>query len=110
MTGKGSIRHNNRVFSTANVDKNRTELNVTFCKENLKEVYHQLFDEALATYNGKKKKTRDKIPDYYEHIRQGKQEKLFHEAVFQYGNMDTMGSETEMAEFAASMQIGRAHV
>jgi hypothetical protein len=103
MTGRGSIRHNNRVFSTANVDKSRTNLNVTFCKENLKEVYHRLFDDALAEYNSKKKKTRDKIQDYYEHIRQGKQEKLFHEAVFQYGNMDTMGSETEMAEFAASM-------
>ena len=103
MTGKGSIRHNNRVFSTANVDRSRTNLNVTFCKKNLKEVYHRLFDDALAEYNSKKKKTRDKIQDYYEHIRQGKQEKLFHEAVFQYGNMDTMGSETEMAEFAASM-------
>lgn len=103
MTGKGSIRHNNRVFSTLNVDKSRTKLNVIFCKENLKEVYHRLFDDALAEYNSKKKKTRDKIPDYYEHIRQGKQEKLFHEAVFQFGNMDTMGNETEMAEFAASM-------
>ena len=36
----------------------------------------QLFDEALAAYHAKKKKTRDKIPDYYEHIRQSKQEKL----------------------------------
>ena len=50
-------------------------------------VYHELFDEALAAYNAKKKKTRDKIPDYYEHIRQSKQEKLFHEAIFQIGNM-----------------------
>ena len=30
---------------------------------------------------------RDKIPDYYEHIRQSKQEKLFHEAIFQIGNL-----------------------
>ena len=34
------------------------------------------------SYNAKKKKTRDKIPDYYERIRQSKQEKLFHEAIF----------------------------
>lgn len=103
MTGRGSIRHNNRTFTAANVDKRRSDQNVTFCQEDLKEVYHRLFDEALATYNSKKKKSRDKISDYYEHIRQSKQEKLFHEAVFQFGNMDTMGTETEMAGYAASM-------
>ena len=88
MTGRGSIRHNNRSFSAANIDRSRTGLNVTFCQEDLKQVYHQVFDEALAAYNAKKKKTRDKIPDYYEHIRQGKQEKLFHEVIFQIGNKD----------------------
>ena len=28
----------------------------------------QVFDEALAAYNAKKTKTRDKIPDYYEPV------------------------------------------
>ena len=70
MTGAGSIRHNNRSFSAANVDRSRTEQNITFCNEDLKQVYHMVFDEALAAYNAKKTKTRDKIPDYYEHIRQ----------------------------------------
>ena len=102
MTGQGSIRHNNRVFSAANVDQSRTHLNVTFCNENLHEVYHQLFDEALTTYNAKKKKTRDKIPDYYEHIRQGKQEKLFHEAIFQLGNLQSCGCGTPGGELAAA--------
>ena len=92
MTGRGSIRHNNRSFSAANVDRSRSEQNVTFCNEDLKKVYHELFDEALAAYNAKKKKTRDKIPDYYEHIRQSKQEKLFHEAVFQIGNLTDCGA------------------
>ncbi len=33
-----------------------------FCNEDLKKVYHELFDEALAAHNAKKKKkTRDKI-------------------------------------------------
>ena len=73
MTGRGSIRHNNRSFSAANVDRSRSEQNITFCNDDLKQVYHELFDEALAAYNAKKKKTRDKIPDYYEHIRQSKQ-------------------------------------
>ena len=102
MTGRGSIRHNNRSFSAANVDRSRTEQNVTFCNDDLKQVYHEIFDEALAAYNAKKKKTRDKIPDYYEHIRQGKQEKLFHEAIFQIGNLDDCGCGSPGGERAAA--------
>ena len=64
MTGRGSIRHNNREFTAANVDRERSAQNVVFVNENLKQVYHELFDEALETYNAGKKKTRDKIPDY----------------------------------------------
>jgi hypothetical protein len=56
MTGRGSIRHNNRSFSAANVDRSRSWQNVTFCNEDLKKVYHELFDEALAAYNAKKKR------------------------------------------------------
>lgn len=89
MTGQGSVSHNNRNFYAHNVDKSRSNQNVIFLREDIKAVYHQLFDQALEAYNGKKKKTRDKIPDYYEHIRQGKQEKLFHEVIFQIGNKDT---------------------
>lgn len=118
MTGRGSIRHNNRAFSAANIDRSRTELNVTFCREDLKQVYHQVFDEALAAYNVKKKKTRDKIPDYYEHIRQGKQEKLFHEVIFQIGNKDDCGcgspdgdrAAAVLKEFAESFQERNPHL
>ena len=102
MTGAGSIRHNNRSFSAANVDRSRTEQNIVFCSEDLKQVYHMVFDEALAAYNAKKTKTRDKIPDYYEHIRQSKQEKLFHEAIFQIGNMSDCGCGTPDGERAAA--------
>lgn len=118
MTGRGSIRHNNRSFSAANIDKSRSGLNVTFCQEDLKQVYHQVFDEALAAYNAKKKKTRDKIPDYYEHIRQGKQEKLFHEVIFQIGNKDDCGcgsldgdrAAAVLTEFAESFQERNPHL
>ena len=107
MTGAGSIRHNNRSFSAANVDRSRTEQNIVFCNEDLKQVYHMVFDEALAAYNAKKTKTRDKIPDYYEHIRQSKQEKLFHEAIFQIGNMSDCGCRTQPP--SAGVQYGAAH-
>ena len=108
MTGRGSIRHNNRSFSAANVDRSRSEQNITFCNDDLKQVYHELFDEALAAYNAKKKKTRDKIPDYYEHIRQSKQEKLFHEAIFQIGNMEDCGCGSPGGERAAAAIRGAA--
>ena len=118
MTGRGSIRHNNRIFTASNVDRSRTGQNVTFCNENLKQVYHEVFDEALAAYNAKKKKTRDKIPDYYEHIRQSKQEKLFHEVIFQIGNKDDCGcgspggerAAAALKEFAVSIQARNPHL
>lgn len=102
MTGKGSIPHNNRSFSAKNVDRERSNQNIVFVREDLQQVYHELFDAALAEANAKKKKTRDKIPDYYEHIRQGKQEKLFHEVIFQIGNLDDCGCGTEGGERAAA--------
>ena len=86
MMGTGSMGHNNRKFITENVDPARTEQNITLCRENLKQVYHELFDEALAEYNAKKTKTRDKIPDYYRHIEKSKQERLFHEVIFRIGD------------------------
>ena len=51
MTGAGSSRHNNRSFAAANVDRSRTEQIIVFCNEDLKQVYHMVFDEALAAYN-----------------------------------------------------------
>lgn len=103
VMGKGSIRHNNRTFQAVNVDRERTAQNVIFCNEDIQKVYHELFDEALAEYNAKKTKTRDKIPDYYEHIRNGKQEKLYQEAIFQIGNMESCGCGTESGERAATV-------
>ena len=118
MMGPGSISHNNRKFFAANVDRSRTEQNVTYCNDDLKQVYHEIFDEALAAYNAKKKKTRDKITDYYEHIRQGKQEKLFHEAIFQIGNLEDCGcgspggerAAAALKEFAESFQERNPHL
>ena len=118
MTGRGSIRHNNRSFSAANIDRSRTEQNVTYSNDDLKQVYREIFDEALAAYNAKKKKTRDKITDYYEHIRQGKQEKLFHEAIFQIGNLEDCGcgspggerAAAALKEFAESFQERNPHL
>ncbi len=86
----GVVEHNNRTFSAKNVDASRTCDNIIYKSENLQEVYHQLFDKALTEYNSKKR-SNEKITDYYEHIKNGKQEKLFYEAVVQFGDISSCG-------------------
>ena len=118
MMGHGSIRHNNREFTAANVDRERSGQNIVFVNEDLKQTYNNLFGEALEAYNAGKKKTRDKIPDYYEHIRQSKQEKLFHETIFQIGNLNDCGCSMEggqraaeaLTEFAKTFQERNPHL
>lgn len=95
MVGKGSVNHNTRAFTAKNVDSDRSGANVRFCYEDIKQVYHKLFDEALERYNEKQKRKDRVIDDYYEKIRQGKQEKLFHEVIFQIGNKDDMNAKSE---------------
>ena len=98
MIGKGSLAHNRREFFAENVDPGRVQLNICYQNENLKEVYKELFDDAVERYNTGKRKDR-KITNYYEKIRQGKQEKLFHEVIFQIGNREDMvvGTEEDLA-------------
>ena len=103
MTGKGSLNHNSRKFHAKNTDPNRTHWNVEYCNENIKDVYHELFDEALKRYNDKQTRKDRKIDDYYEKIRSGKQEKLFHEVILQIGDKDKMGSETMEGQLAAKI-------
>ena len=103
MTGKGSINHNSRKFHAKNTDPERSYLNVEYCNENLKDVYHELFDEALARYNEKQTRSDRRIDDYYEKIRSGKQEKPFHEIILQIGDKDNMGAKTENGQLAGKV-------
>ena len=93
MIGAGSLAHNRRDFVAENVDPDRVQLNICYKNENLKEVYKELFDDAAERYNVGKRKDRQ-IANYYEKIRQGKQEKLFHEIIFQIGNREDMAVGT----------------
>ena len=103
MTGKGSLNHNSRKFHAKNTDPNRTHWNVEYCNEDIKDVYHELFDDALKRYNDKQTRKDRKIDDYYKKIRSGKQEKLFHEVIIQIGDKDNMGSETMEGQLAAKI-------
>ena len=103
MTGKGSVNHNSRKFHAKNTDPERSCLNVEYCNENIKDVYHELFDEALARYNEKQTRSDRRIDDYYEKIRFGKQEKPFHEIILQIGDKDNMGAKTENGQLAVKV-------
>ncbi len=103
MTGKGSVNHNSRKFHAKNTDPERSCLNVEYYNENVKDVYHELFDEALARYNEKQTRSDRRIDDYYEKIRSGKQEKPFHEIILQIGDKDNMGAKTENGQLAAKV-------
>ena len=101
IIGKCSIRHNNRDFYAANVNQERTKNNIILCKQDIHKVYHELFDDALSEYNSKQKRKDRRIPDYYEHIRTSRQEKLFYEVIFQIGDMKDTAVGTPDGEQAA---------
>ncbi len=100
MVGKGSVSHNSRAFTAENVDAERSHLNINYCNENIKDVYHELFDEALEKYNDKQSRNDRKISDYYGKIRSSKQEKPFHELILQIGDSGNMNSESDNGELA----------
>ena len=103
MRGKGSLTHNRRDFIAENVDSSRTPLNVEYRNEDIRAVYHELFDDALAHYNEKQTRRDRVIDDYYEKIRTGKQEKPFEELIIQIGNKDDMSASSENGQLARQM-------
>lgn len=90
----GVISHNNRKFFAKNVDRNRSDNNITFKSIDLREFYHQLFDESVEKYNLNQRTDR-KITDYYKRIENSKQEKLFQELVVGFGNMKDCPIDSE---------------
>ena len=103
MVGRGSVNHNSRKFHAKNTDPERSHLNVTYCHENIKAVYHELFDEALERYNAKQTRADRRIENYYGKIRSGKQEKPFHEIILQVGNKDDMSADSDEGRLALTV-------
>ena len=97
---EGVIEHNNREFIAKNVDRERMGDNIVYQREDLKEFYRKLFGQALADYNASKKRPYQRISDYYEHIKNGKQEKLFEEIVVQFGDIESCGLKSSNWETA----------
>ena len=103
MNGEGSIGHNTRSFIAKNVDANRTKDNIILINEDIKQVYHKLFDKALDEYNAKQKRKDRQIKNYYEKIKRSKQEKLFYEVIVQIGNKDDTRVGSYSAEIATQI-------
>lgn len=78
----------------------RSHLNIDYCNEPIKKIYHELFDEALKRYNEKQTRADRRIENYYEKIRNSKQEKPFHELILQIGDKENMSAESENGQLA----------
>lgn len=106
--GKGSLSHNNREFTAKNIDSSRTADNIIFVRQDLGEVYHQLFDEAIDRYNARQKRNDRRIPDYFQHlfnrepsksvIEGTNKQKSFYEHLVYIGTKDDTGVGTTDAE------------
>ena len=110
--GKGSLSHNNRDFSSKNVDSNRTDDNITFIKQPIAEAYEECFDTAIQRYNERQPRADRQIKmSYYESvfnhapcntvITSADKRKSFYEDVVQIGTMNDTGCETTAGKLAA---------
>lgn len=85
--GGGSINHNDRKFITKNVDKSRTQNNITLENKSLEEMYHEVFDGIVERYNSRQKRSDRKIDDYLKHVQKSKNGEMpFKEIVVQLGD------------------------
>lgn len=98
--GKGALKHNSRIFNTPNTNPERSHLNKEYINDDIKNVYHELFDEAVERYNSKQTRNDRKVKNYYEKICNSKQKKPFHEIVVQIGNKNDFGIDKQTAELA----------
>ena len=99
----GVIGHNNREFIAKNIDAGRTGDNIIYAQRDIREMYNELFGQALAEYNSKQKRADRKIPDYYEHIKNDGRLKPFYEVVVQFGDVGSCGQQSGNWENAKQM-------
>lgn len=111
------IRHNNREFVSANVDKDRIKDNITIINQTVPEAFEHLFGEAQRKYNAKQKRKDRKIDNYYTHlfgdVPEKRQDEVqtnasnqhsFYEYIVQVGDKDSAGILTnpENAQIATA--------
>lgn len=107
-TKRTNLKHNNRTMNEKERTKNphinwdKTKGNYYLVQKDLREIYHEQFDEALEKYNAKQKRSDRKIKNYYDHIKKSKKTALQQEMIIQIGDKDTYPTE-ESREIGADM-------
>ncbi|MCL2698436.1 MAG: plasmid recombination protein, partial [Oscillospiraceae bacterium] len=102
-TGDANVAHNNRETIAGNVDVTRIADNIIYIQDDVRDVYDELFGDALEAYNAKQKQPCRRIHDYFEHVSESRREEAYYELVIQFGDMKTAGVGSENGELAKKM-------
>jgi hypothetical protein len=102
-TGNANIEHNNREFISNNVDVSRIVDNIIYVREDIHDVYDELFGEALQEYNDKQTRKDRKIYDYFQHIENDKRRETHYEILVQFGDSNNAGVGSENGQLATKM-------
>lgn len=107
-----NIRHNNRELTEKefmsdahkHIEREKSKYNIQIFKRDIKDVYHELFDDALNTYNAKQKRKDRKIDNYYKHVQKSKNLDLQREFIVTVGNKADWGK----LSFEEKQEVGEA--
>lgn len=107
-----NIRHNNRELTEKefrskahkHIQREKSKYNIQIFKRDIKDVYHELFDDALNAYNAKQKRKDRKIDDYYKHVQKSKNLGLQREFIVAVGNK----ADWEKLSFEEKQEVGEA--
>lgn len=105
-----NIRHNNRELTEKefksdahkHIKREKSKYNIQIFKRDIKDVYHDLFDDALNAYNAKQKRKDRKIDDYYKHVQKSKNLDLQREFIVAVGNK----ADWEKLSFEEKQEVG----
>ena len=105
-----NIRHNNRELTEKefrsdahkHIKREKSKYNIQIFKRDIKDVYHELFDDELSAYNAKQKRKDRKIDDYYKHVQKSKNLDLQREFIVTVGNK----ADWEKLSFEEKQEVG----
>ena len=98
-----SLKHNNRKLTEEeflepahrHIDQTKINQNIYIRQENLKEVYDDIFGQALKDYNANQKRSDRKIDDFYHHVKKSKTLDLQREFIVSIGSKEDWDSMPE---------------